>query len=283
MVIDIPADWRRRNGKVNTTNMSDSIRDKPVSTLSRNGTHVLERFIDALDWYQATRTILEWANHHKHKYVCLCNVHSAVTALDDPSLSRALSQADMVLPDGAPIAWVMRRKGFPKQTRIAGPDLMWRLCNQAQNSGTSIFLFGSKPETLYRLENNLQEAFPRLKIAGSLSPRFGEWSPDEERNYITAINDSGAGLIFVGLGCPRQEIWMADNRERIRGVLLGVGAAFDFHAGTVQRAPKIFQALGLEWLHRLLSEPKRLWRRYLYSNSKFIYYLVTKEFVGGTN
>ena len=243
----------------------------------RRGTKVLDTFIDALSWEQATSTILDWASEHQSRAVCLCNVHSSVTALDEPLLAQALRQADMVLPDGAPIAWVMRRKGFSNQTRLAGPDLMWRLCQQVQNSNTSIFLFGSTPETLERLEANLRQAFPHLDIAGAHSPRFGDWSPEEEGNYQRIINDSGAGLIFVGLGCPRQEVWMARNRGHIHGVLLGVGAAFDFHAGTVRRAPRLIQSLGLEWAHRLLSEPRRLWRRYLSTNSRFIYEIIIRN------
>jgi len=239
----------------------------------RLGRQVLNSFIDALDWDQSVQTILQWVANRQPKRVCLCNVHSSVTALDNPTLAEALNTADMVLPDGAPIAWFLHRTGFPKQPRIAGPDLMWQLCDQIQSTNSSIFLFGSSPNTLSRLEKNLQRSFPKLKIAGALSPRFGKWSYEEEQEYLTAINNSNAGLIFIGLGCPKQEIWMADNRDRIHGVLLGVGAAFDFHAGTINRAPSLMQKAGLEWLHRLLSEPRRLWKRYLITNSRFLFHV----------
>ena len=243
----------------------------------RPGTRVLQSFIDATDQHQAVERILNWGAGRQSRTVCLCNVHSAVTALDDPRLAKALESSDMVLPDGAPVAWVMRRKGHPDQRRIAGPDLMWALCQAAEARGPGVFLFGSTPETLDLLESNLRQHFPGLDIRGTLSPRFGDWTEEEAQSYIETINGSGAGLIFVGLGCPKQEIWMAANKERINGVLLGVGAAFDFHAGVVERAPLIFQRLGLEWLHRLLSEPRRLWRRYLVTNSRFLYFIAADQ------
>ena len=238
----------------------------------RPGTQVLETFIDAISWNEATERLLGWASSNQPRGVCLCNVHSAVTALDDQQLAAALRKADMVLADGAPIAWVMRRKGYNNQTRIAGPDLMWRLCESAERHGVGAFLFGSTPETLDRLQSNIKKRFPDLDVRGSLSPRFGAWTEEEEQTYIDTINATAAGLVFVGLGCPRQEIWMARQQEqkRVSGVLIGVGAAFDFHAGTVKRAPLIYQQLGLEWLYRLLAEPRRLWRRYLITNTRFL-------------
>lgn len=247
--------------------MSDA---KPTKSASRAGAQVLNTFIDALDWEAAVNTIVEWGRDRQPRTVCLCNVHSSITALDDPQLATALGQADMVLPDGAPVAWMLRRKGFPHQPRIAGPDLMLETCSELARTTTGVFLFGSTEQTLQKLDAALRTKFPALNIVGSLSPRFGAWTDDEKHQYAEAINQSGAGIIFVGLGCPKQEIWMAESKERIHGVLLGVGAAFDFHAGTIQRAPTAFQKLGLEWLHRLLSEPRRLWKRYFTTNTRFL-------------
>ena len=184
-------------------------------------------------------------------------------------LANALRTSDMVLPDGAPIAWMLRRKGFP-QRRIAGPDLMLQLCQALQLNATPVFLFGSSETTLALLRRNLALQFPKLIIAGTLSPRFGDWSLEEEQGYVETIRESGAGIVFVGLGCPKQEIWMAKHSPAIPGVLIGVGAAFDFHAGTIERAPPLMRSLGLEWLHRLFCEPRRLWKRYLTTNSRFI-------------
>lgn len=239
--------------------------------MTRPGTKVIGTFIDALDWDSCVSKLIEWGNKKNSKTVCLCNAHSSVTATEDPRLAYALSQSDMVLPDGAPVAWMLRRKGYPNQTRIAGPDLMTKLCEQLQTSSVSIFLFGSTEETLEKLHQKLVRRFPGLVISGKMSPRFGQWSDDEEQQYIDIINRSGAGIIFIGLGCPKQEIWMAANRNKVMGVMLGVGAAFDFHAGKINRAPQIIQMMGLEWLHRLISEPRRLWHRYLTTNTRFIY------------
>ena len=241
---------------------------------ARQGARVLGTYIDALDWGATIGRILQWTADRESRTVCLCNAHSSVTALDNADLANALSTSDMVLPDGAPVAWVLRRKGFRAQTRIAGPDLMLRLCEALQDTRISVFLFGSSEATLSRLQQNLKTRFPRLIIKGALSPKFGTWTQDEETHYTDTINRSGAAIIFVGLGCPRQEIWMAKHSKQISGVLLGVGAAFDFHAGTIQRAPEYMQRAGLEWLHRLASEPKRLWRRYLVTNSYFLWHAV---------
>lgn len=241
---------------------------------SRIGALVLNRHIDALDWDAAIGRILGWARDRQSRRVCLCNVHSAVTALKDEKLATALDRSDLVLPDGAPVAWLLRQKGFRRQTRIAGPDLMAKLCEVLQQSSIGCFLFGSSAATLQKLRYRLEQCYPNLRITGALSPEYGDWSEDQERDYIETINRSGAGIIFVGLGCPRQEIWMAERSKVVRGVMLGVGAAFDFHAGTIERAPSFMRRTGLEWLHRLLSEPKRLWRRYLITNSYFIWFAV---------
>lgn len=238
--------------------------------MKRTGAKVIGVFIDAISWDECIDRILTWAAERQPRIVCLCNVHSAVTANDDPRLFSALACSDMVLPDGSPVAWTLRRAGWSSQPRIAGPDLMERLCQSAQAAGSKVFFFGSSESTLNRLSTNLKKKFPKLCVVGELSPLYGSWSPSEEEAYIRAINSSGAHLIFVGLGCPKQEIWMAKARDKVAGVMLGVGAGFDFHAGVVPRAPAFMQKVGLEWLYRLVREPRRLWRRYLYTNIQFV-------------
>lgn len=240
----------------------------------RRGGRVLGTFIDAGDWPSLLHRVRTWALHREPRTVCLCNVHSAVTARENNALADALGTSDLVLPDGAPIAWTLRRKGFPNQARIAGPDLMLRLCTELEHTGIGVFLFGSSEGTLNELETRLKQQFPQLDIRGTLSPRFGRWPEALENSYIEKINKSGAGVIFVGLGCPRQEIWMSLRKSDVSGVMLGVGAAFDFHAQTITRAPEWIQRIGLEWLHRLLSEPRRLWKRYLITNTKFLAFTV---------
>ena len=253
--------------------MNENLTNK---TINRDGSAVLNTFINAINWNDAASLIIEWGLARESRIVCLCNVHSSVTALSDHRLSTALEKSDLVLPDGAPIAWMLRRKGYSNQERISGPDLMTKICNDLNKNGPSIFLFGTKQTTLDKLSDVLHEKYPSLLISGTLSPAYGDWSTDEESAYISSINESGAGIIFIGLGCPKQEIWMANNRQRVNGVMLGVGAAFDFHAGTVKRAPLLMQKIGLEWLHRLLRNPRRLWKRYLYTNTRFLW-LAAKE------
>jgi N-acetylglucosaminyldiphosphoundecaprenol N-acetyl-beta-D-mannosaminyltransferase len=230
---------------------------------------VLGAPIDALSWDDAIARIAHWAERRESRVVCICNAHSVVTAMQDPSFAAVLRQADLATPDGAPVAWMLRRLGHPGQERINGPDLMWRWCGHAARQGLPIFLFGNTPQTLARLETRLRTAWPGLVIAGSLSPPFRPPSTDERAQIVERINAAGAGVVFVSLGCPKQERWMAEHRGLVRGVMIGVGAAFDFHAGTVRRAPPWMRRSGLEWLHRLLSEPRRLWRRYLFTNSAF--------------
>ena len=175
----------------------------------------------------------------------------------------------MATPDGAPVAWMLRRQGFNEQARISGPDLMWALCERAASEDLPVVFYGSTEATLALLEQRLRAAFPKLRMTME-SPPFRTLTAEEDFTAVDKINTSGAGFVFVGLGCPKQERWMAEHRGKINAVMIGVGAAFDFHAGTVQRAPAWMRDNGLEWLHRLASEPGRLWKRYLVTNTLFI-------------
>lgn len=240
-------------------------------TEERRRVSVLGQPLDALTWDDALGRIGSWAHGRESRYVCISNAHSVVTGTRDPAFAAVLQEADLVTPDGAPVAWMMRRQGVPGQQRINGPDLMWRYCEQAGRRGEAIYLYGGSEATLAELQRRLCEAFPGLVVAGASSPPFRALTPDELARDIEAINASGAGTVWVSLGCPKQELWMAQQRGRVRAVMIGVGAAFDYHAGTVRRAPPWMQRSGLEWLHRLVSEPRRLWRRYLTTNSLFIW------------
>jgi N-acetylglucosaminyldiphosphoundecaprenol N-acetyl-beta-D-mannosaminyltransferase len=240
-----------------------------IASPTRVTAPVLGAPIDAISWDATLQRIGAWAQAHESRYVCLCNVHSVVVASQDPTFAEVLRAADMTTPDGAPVAWMLRRLGHPNQQRINGPDLMLRYCEYGAARGQSIFLMGSGPETLAALQCRLTAEFPALRIAGSTSPPFRPLTPDEDRELVEQINRSGAGVVFVSLGCPKQEHWMHAHRNRVTAVMIGVGAAFHFHAGTTQRAPVWMRDIGLEWLHRLLGEPRRLWRRYLITNSAF--------------
>jgi len=226
--------------------------------------------IDVISWSDALKNISQWSLNSESRVVCICNVHSVVTASRDAAFSRVVNEADMATPDGAPVAWMLRRLGHVGQQRINGPDLMWRYCERAAQSNEGIFLYGGTLKTLDLLQRKLHENFPTLRIVGAYSPPFRSLSEDEDAAVVKAINESGAGVVWVSLGCPKQELWMAAHRGRINAVMVGVGAAFDYHAGTIQRAPLWMQHCGLEWLYRLISEPRRLWQRYLVTNSLFL-------------
>ncbi len=245
----------------------------PYSTANcapRKGEAVLEAFIDAVSWDEAIGQITAWGAARESRYVCICNVHSTVTTTRDVEFKIAVNNADMATPDGAPIAWALRRLGFPKQERINGPDLMLKYLAEAQRLDHVVYFYGSTEATLTQLRRSLAKQFPRLRIGGACSPPFRPLSLEEDEQIVDEINASGANVVFVGLGCPKQEKWMADHRGRVNAVMIGVGAAFDYHAGVVKRAPVWWQQNGLEWLYRLGSEPRRLFRRYMVTNTLFV-------------
>jgi len=236
----------------------------------RERQNVIGAPIDVVYWGGAIATLLRWAAARESRYVCACNVHSVVTAQGDERLAASVRGADMVVPDGSPVAWLMRKTGVAAQQRVSGPDLMWRYFAAAAIYGESVFLLGGEQDTLTLLEARVKATFPGLRVVGTYSPPFRTLNAEEDAALVRMLNDSGASTIWVALGCPKQEIWMAEHRDRVRSVMVGVGAAFGFHAGTVRRAPQWVQRLSLEWLHRLLSEPRRLWRRYLTTNTLFL-------------
>lgn len=241
-----------------------------MMTDSRVTAPVLGVPIDVVGWDEALSRIHVWAKVRESRYVCICNVHSVVTAGQDAAFGRIVETADMATPDGAPVAQMLRVSGFHTQQRINGPDLMWKYCEQAALRGESIYLYGGLPTTLEVLQQRLKVAFPGLVIAGAYSPPFRVATAEEDEADVARINASDAGTVWVSLGCPKQEQWMAAHRGRINAVMIGVGAAFDYHAGTIKRAPEWMQNAGLEWLHRLCSEPRRLWKRYLTTNTVFL-------------
>jgi len=239
-------------------------------SLARQRSLVLGVPIDTLEWDEVLLKLHVWAKHRESSVVCICNVHSVVTASQEAEFCRVVNEADMATPDGAPVAWMMRKLGHVDQKRINGPDLMWKYCAESQGRDESAFFFGSTDKTLAILQTKLLASFPNLKIAGAISPPFRALTPEEDDAIVAQINASGAGVVWVSLGCPKQELWMAAHHGRINAVMVGVGAAFDYHAGTIKRAPKWMQDCGLEWLHRLVSEPRRLWKRYLVTNTLFV-------------
>lgn len=246
----------------------------PATPLSleppRHRLPVLGVAIDVLPAAAVAQRIVAWGAARDSRVVCLCNAHSAVTAGGDASFAQALALADLVAPDGAPVAWMLRRLGAVHQARVAGPDLMADTLGLAAAQGVPVFLYGGRSDTLWDLQQALHLRWPSLQIAGAVSPPFREPTVAELAADVALINRSGAGIVWVGLGCPKQERWMIARRGEVRAVMVGVGAAFDFLAGHTPRAPRWMRAHGLEWLHRLAVEPRRLAGRYLSTNSRFI-------------
>ncbi len=247
--------------------MSDTA---PTPAPPRQRLPVLGVPIDAVSPQGAVQRLAAWAADGSSRSVCICNVHSVVTATREPAFRAAIEAADLATPDGAPVAWMLRRLGATDQQRVSGPELMLDYCAHAAASGEPLFLYGGTADTLQLLQARLRERWPALHIAGAIAPPFRPLTPAEDQADVDAIHASGARTVWVGLGCPKQELWMQAHRGRVRAVMVGVGAAFDFHAGTVARAPRWMRDHGLEWLHRLASEPRRLGRRYLVTNTRFV-------------
>jgi N-acetylglucosaminyldiphosphoundecaprenol N-acetyl-beta-D-mannosaminyltransferase len=190
---------------------------------------------------------------------------------DNDEFRRILNQALMVVPDGSPVAWSLRLQGFTNQGRVAGPDLMLEVCRLAGERGLKVGFFGSSVECLRLLEQRLPDVCPNIPITYSYSPPHRTLDQDEQQDIIRDIHDANVQILFVGLGCPKQERWMAAHVGLLPCVMIGVGAAFDFHAGLLKRAPAWMQQRGLEWLYRLAAEPRRLWRRYAKHNPRFLW------------
>jgi len=232
-------------------------------------------------YHQVVRTVIAAAQQRQRGVVTFLPVHGIVTAAINAPYRSRVNQCDIVAPDGQPVRWALN---FFHKSRLAdrvyGPETMRRLCQKAAQAGVSIYLCGSTPQVLDQLEARLVEMFPGLQVAGKYSPPFRPMTTQENDDLCERINRSGASLVFIGLGCPRQEIFAHENRNKINAVQLCVGAAFDFHAGNKKMAPPILQRFGLEWLYRLTQEPRRLWKRYLLTNSIFIALVMKDVFKG---
>ncbi|MGI8624595.1 MAG: WecB/TagA/CpsF family glycosyltransferase [Solirubrobacteraceae bacterium] len=219
-----------------------------------------------LDWIDATIA------HRRQGYICVAAVHTVMACQEDADLREAVLQADFTVPDGQPLVWAMNMLGHDLPSRVYGPELMERACERAARTGVRMYLYGGRNQgALVQLALNLRRRFPGLQIVGGYSPPYRELSEEEETAAVAEINRSRADVVWVGIGAPKQEKWMLHIREHLDApVLLGVGAAFDFHAGLVPQAPAWMQRFGLEWVFRLVQEPRRLWRRYARYNPLFV-------------
>jgi len=218
--------------------------------------------------------ITQFVQSNKAHFVTYSNVHVVVTAHKDAALRQAVNEADIASPDGKPIEFVARAKGLKSFRRCTGPDMMLAVLKESEAKGYTNYFYGSTQDTLDKLKDRLMRHYPNLKILKMVSPPFRPMTEEEDQRIIEEMNTLSPDLIWVGLGAPKQEQWMYQKRSQIkRGVMLGVGAAFDFHTQKIKRAPAWMQNAGLEWFHRLLSEPKRLFKRYLVTNTLFMVYL----------
>jgi N-acetylglucosaminyldiphosphoundecaprenol N-acetyl-beta-D-mannosaminyltransferase len=231
---------------------------------------ILGMRVDAVTYQQATERIIAVAASGGQGVVCAANVHMVMAAHHDPELRMAINRSLLVTPDGMPLVGMLRGLGVPGAKRVYGPTLMLEVCAAAAAGDVPIALYGGEEATVATLEAELVRRYPDLRIVHRCSPPFRPATAEEDQAQVDAINASGARLLFVALGCPKQERWMDQHRDRLPLVQLGVGAAFAFHAGLVSQAPAWIQRLSLEWLYRLCMEPRRLWYRYLSTIPAFI-------------
>ena len=227
--------------------------------------------INAVDYEAAVNQIIGAAQHRRPFGVSALAVHGVMTGVMDKEHRHRLNQLELVVPDGQPVRWGLNLlHQIRLRERVYGPDLMLKVCEMAAEAGISVFLYGSTVETLDQLAEQLVEKIPELEVAGTRASKFGKLAAAEKQEIINEIRCSGAAITFVGLGCPRQEVWTYEFKEALEMPVLSVGAAFAFHAGDLPQAPPMMQRLGLEWLFRLVHEPRRLWRRYVLLNPYFL-------------
>lgn len=234
---------------------------------------ILKTNINVTDMDKTLSYITSNLDSLKGNYICVSNVHTTVMAFRDREYRMIQNSAAMALPDGQPLSIVSRKRGYRNAKRVAGPDLMPAIHALSQERGYTHFFYGSTEGTLEKLKRELLARYPKLKIAGMYAPPFRELTQDEDEEVVRRINESGADFVWVALGAPKQEKWMYDHKNRIGGLMIGVGAAFDFIAGTTKRAPMWMQRLCLEWVFRILQDPRRMIPRYLNTNFTFLYYV----------
>ncbi len=232
--------------------------------------YILKTRLDATSYTDACDRIEQWVNQNQSCYIVAANVHLVMSAYWNNAYQKIINAAALVTPDGMPLVWGLRWLGISKQTRVYGPDLMLACCQRAAEKQIPVFFYGGTESMLSQLTQALLQQFPTLAIAGSYAPPFRLLNSEEEAVIRDTIHHSGARLVFVGLGCPKQETWMARQQGKLQAVMMGVGAAFSFHSGEVSQAPQWMMAMGLEWLYRLMMEPGRLWKRYFFTNPAFV-------------
>ncbi len=252
---------------------------KVTETSPLESRQILGMRVDATSYEDATQKIMNWGENRESKAVFAANVHMIMEAYDDRQFSQVVADADLVTPDGMPLVWALKALGVKSASRVYGPTLTLYVCKAAAQMDIPIALYGGTPESLNTFVNFLKQEFSDIKIACQIAPPFRPLTTEEDTEYTNKIIASGAKILFVGIGCPRQEFWINNHKGKIPAVMLGVGAAFDFHSGTIKQAPSWMQKIGLEWLFRLIKEPKRLWKRYFKHNPRFVLFFLNQLFI----
>ena len=258
----------------NSQRAATSIVKPPLPRRRASRCDVLGVGISAINIPMAVRVIDRWIRRKTKNYICITGVHGVMESQRDAELKHIHNAAGMVTPDGMPMVWMNRLRGNCHVKRVYGPDLMLEVCAQSAKKGWKHFFYGGAEGVADLLSQKLRERFPAMQVVGTYCPPFRPLTEEEDRDLVQQINASGADVVWVGLSTPKQEKWMSKHIGRLDApVMIGVGAAFDFHAGLKKQAPKWMQKSGMEWFFRLVTEPSRLWKRYLVNNPLFLWYL----------
>lgn len=233
--------------------------------------------INVTNMEETIKIITENLEEIKGNYICVSNVHTTVMSYEDESYKNIQNSGFMALPDGRPLSIVSKIKGYDEAERVTGPDLMGKIFELSEEKGYTHYFYGSTEETLKVLKMKLNKRYSNLNIVGMYSPPFRDMTIEEDIINIKQINDTKADFVWVGLGAPKQEIWMYSHKEKINSIMIGVGAGFDYYAENISRAPLLMQKLCLEWLYRLIQDPKRLFKRYLKTNTKFLKLIISER------
>lgn len=233
--------------------------------------YILGMRVDGTSYLHARDAVLTWAATRESRYVCVATVNNVMESHDSPEFRRIMNEADLVTPDGMPLVWGLRALGVREAERVYGPDLTPAILSAAAAKGVEVGFYGASQKVLDSLTSILRERYPALKIVYAYSPPFRAMTEEEDEREVRLINESGARILFIGLNSPKQDRWMSRHRGRVQAVMLGVGAAFDFLAGSKPQAPRWMMRAGLEWVFRLFTEPGRLWKRYLKHNPRFVF------------
>ncbi|MCA9836451.1 MAG: WecB/TagA/CpsF family glycosyltransferase [Trueperaceae bacterium] len=245
-----------------------------MSSAALQSRKILGMRVDASSYADLAQRVIGWAKEASSRYVCVANVHMVMESFDDPEFRAVVNGADLVTPDGKPLVWGLKALGISDASQVRGADLVLATVKAAQEAEIPLALYGGTPESLTDFTRFLEHSFPGINVVCQISPPFRPISQEEDEKYISELVASGARIVFVGIGCPKQENWMANHKEKLPMVMLGVGAAFDFHSGRIKQAPRWMQRAGLEWLFRLSQDPQRLWKRYAKHNPRFIWFFL---------